>query len=156
MPYIKNLATLGIEATLRIVDPAQYRLRRDGFDFDLTVERMSFSTVPGDSLRSYFSSQAAAARGSNNLAGIASPVIDSLIDTIIAAPTRPALVTACRALDRLIRAGRYWVPQWFNDSHKLAFWDVFGYPPVKPRYFRGAPDTWWYDQAKAAKLDGRG
>src|SRR6478736_10263755 len=90
---IKNLATLGIEANLRIVDPVQYRRRVDDFDFDLTVQRFGFSTTPGDSLRSYFSSQAAALKGSQNLAGIGDPVIDELIERIIAADTRSGLVT---------------------------------------------------------------
>jgi microcin C transport system substrate-binding protein len=151
MPFIKNLATLGIDASLRIVDPVQYRARRDGFDFDITVDRFNFSATPGDSLRSFFSSQAAALPGSNNLAGIADPAIDALIDAIIAAETRPALVTACRALDRVIRAGRYWIPHWYKPSHWIAYWDVFGHPAIQPRYFRGIPDTWWYDRDKAAK-----
>ncbi len=156
MPYFKNLATLGIEATLRLVDPVQHRARQDQFDFDIAIQRMSFSSTPGDSLRSYLSSQAAATPGSNNLAGIADPAIDALIEVIIAAKNRSELTTACRVLDRIIRAGRYWVPQWFSKAHRLAFWDVFGHPLEKPRYDRGAPDTWWYDQAKAAKLDGKG
>ena len=151
MPFIKNLATLGIDASLRIVDPVQYRARRDGFDFDITVDRFNFSATPGDSLRSFFSSQAAALPGSNNLAGIADPAIDALIDAIIAAETRPALVTAYRALDRVIRAGRYWIPHWYKPSHWIAYWDVFGHPAIQPRYFRGIPDTWWYDRDKAAK-----
>jgi microcin C transport system substrate-binding protein len=152
MALIKNLGTLGIEATIRLVDPVQYRARRDGFDFDLTVDRLGFSSTPGDSLRSYFSSQAAGLKGSNNLAGIADPAVDALIDAIIAADTRPALTTACRALDRVIRAGRYWIPQWYKASYWIAYWDVFGRPPAQPRYFRGIPATWWYDAAKAAKL----
>ena len=151
MPYIKNLGLLGIEGSLRLVDPVQYRARRDGFDFDLTVDRFSLSDTPGDSLRSYFSSQAATLKGSNNLAGMADPAIDALIETIIAAPSRPALVTACRALDRIIRAGRYWVPHWYKPTHWIAYWDVFGRPPEQPRYFRGIPDTWWHDRDKAAK-----
>jgi microcin C transport system substrate-binding protein len=151
MPFIKNLGILGIEASLRIVDPVQYRARRDGFDFDLTVDRFSLSDTPGDSLRSYFSSQAANLKGSNNLAGIADPAVDALIDTIIGAQTRPALVTACRVLDRVLRTGRYWIPHWYKPSHWIAYWDVFGRPPAQPRYFRGIPDTWWYDPDKAAK-----
>ena len=151
MPFIRNLGILGIEATLRVVDPVQYRARLDNFDFDITIDRFSFSATPGDSLRSYFSAQAAALHGSNNLAGIADPVVDALIEAIIAADSRPALVTACRALDRIIRAGRYWIPNWYKASHWIAYWDVFGRPPAQPRYFRGIPDTWWYDAAKAAK-----
>ncbi len=156
MPFIKNLGTLGIDATLRIVDPAQYRARRDGFDFDITIDRFNFSSTPGDSLRSFFSSQAATLKGSNNLAGISDPAVDALIDAIIAADSRPALVTACRALDRVIRAGRYWIPNWYKASHWIAYWDEFGRPAAQPRYFRGIPDTWWYDPAKAAKVEHRG
>jgi microcin C transport system substrate-binding protein len=152
MPFIKNLGTLGIEASLRIVDPAQYRARVDHFDFDITIERMSFEINPGESLQSYFSAAAAATQGSYNLAGIADPVIDELIRQIIAAKTRPALVFACRALDRVMRAGRYWIPQWYRSTHPVAYWDVFGHPATKPRYALGAPETWWYDREKAAKL----
>ena len=152
LPLIKNLAILGIDASIRLVDPVQYRARLDDFDFDITMERFSFNATPGDSLRAFFSSRAAALKGSFNLAGIADPAIDSLIETVIAADTRPALVTACRALDRVIRSGRYWIPQWYNPAHWLAYWDVFDHPPAQPRYYRAIPDTWWYDPAKAAKL----
>ncbi len=156
LPFIKNLATLGIDATLRIVDPVQFRARLDGFDFDLIIERFQFSSTPSEALRTYFSSEAAKTKGSHNLAGIADPAIDALIDKIIAAPTRPQLVTACRALDRVFRAGRYWIPQWFLASHRIAYWDVFGRPAIKPRYGRGIPETWWYDREKAGKLDRAG
>jgi microcin C transport system substrate-binding protein len=155
---IKNLAVLGIDATVRLVDAVQYRARVDDFDFDVTVERMSFEATPGDSLRPYLSSPAANAKGSYNLAGIADPVIDTLIEKAIAAHDRATLTTACRALDRVVRSGRYWIPQWYNPSHRLAYWDVFGRPPAAayPRYDRGdraIPETWWYDPARAAKLD---
>ena len=152
MSFVKNLGTLGIEASLRIVDPVQYRKREDDFDFDLIIQRFAFSSTPGDSLRSYFSSQAANLKGSQNLAGIADPVIDALIERVIAADTRSGLVTACKALDRVIRSGRYWVPHWYKASHWLAFWDVFGRPAIKPRFARGIPETWWYDREKAAKI----
>jgi microcin C transport system substrate-binding protein len=156
MPFIKNLATIGLDATLRVVDPVQFRARTNDFDFDITVQRFSFSTTPGDALRSYFSSQAATMKGSNNLAGMADPAIDALVDIIVAAQSRPELVIACRALDRVIRAGRYWIPHWYKASHWIAYWDVFGRPKEKPRYSRGIPETWWYDPQKAAKLEQRG
>ena len=156
LPYIKNLGVLGIDATLRIVDPVQYRARVDGFDFDITVERFGFSSTPGDSLRTFFSSQAAATKGSQNRAGIADPAVDALIDTIIAAKTRADLTAACKALDRVIRAGRYWIPHWYKASHWIAYWDVFDRPPAKPSYFRGIPETWWYDGDKSAKLEKKG
>jgi microcin C transport system substrate-binding protein len=156
LPFIKNLATLGIEATLRIVDPVQFHSRVDGFDFDVTIERFSFSSTPGDGLRTYFTAQAAATKGTQNLAGIADPVVDALVEQIIAAPTRTALTTACRALDRVFRSGRYWIPQWYNPAFRIAYWDVFGHPATKPRYARGIPETWWYDRDKAAKAERAG
>jgi microcin C transport system substrate-binding protein len=156
MTYIKNLATLGIDARVRIVDPVQIQQRLKDFDFDITVQRFSFSATPGDSLRTYFSSQSAGVKGSQNLAGIADPAIDAMIDRVIAADSRAALTTACRALDRLIRAGRYWVPHWYKASHWIAYWDTFGRPPTKPRYARGVPETWWYDQSKASKIEKSG
>ena len=153
LTYIKNLEVIGLTASLRIVDPVQYRRRADDFDFDITTERLSFSSTPGDSLRPYFSSQAAAIKGSQNRAGIADPVLDKLIEVIIAAKTRDELITACRAFDRVFRAGRYWIPHWYKASHWIAYWDVFDRPEAQPRYFRGIPDTWWSDRTKAPKAE---
>lgn len=145
MPYFKNLGTLGIDASLRMVDPVQYRSRVDDFDFDMTPQRFSMASTPGDGLRTYFSSQAAAIKGTQNLAGIASPALDALIELIIGANTREDLTVACRAFDRVFRAGRYWVPHWYSSRHRTAYWDVFGHPPTIPRYMSGpgVPDLWW-------------
>jgi len=154
-PYIKNLGTLGIEASLRLVDPVQYRARVEDFDFDMTIERFSMSATPGDGMRPFFSSQAAATKGSYNLAGIASPAIDALIEKILGADNRADLTVACRAFDRVFRAGRYWVPQWYRTSHPIAFWDQFGHPDKPPRYAQGvgAPENWWTDPDKAARAE---
>jgi microcin C transport system substrate-binding protein len=154
-PYIKNLGTLGIEATLRVVDPVQYRARVEDFDFDMTIERFSMSATPGDGMRPFFTSQAAATKGSYNLAGIANPAIDALIEKIIGADNRTDLTFACRAFDRVFRAGRYWVPQWYRTSHPIAYWDLFGHPEKPSRYAQGvgAPENWWSDANKAAKLE---
>ena len=153
-PYIKNLGTLGIEATLRVVDPVQYRARVEDFDFDMTIERFSMSATPGDGMRPFFSSQAAATKGSYNLAGIANPAIDALIEKILGAENRADLTVACRAFDRVFRAGRYWVPQWYRTSHPIAYWDQFGHTKP-PRYAQGvgAPENWWFDANKAAKAE---
>jgi microcin C transport system substrate-binding protein len=154
-PYIKNLATLGIEATLRVVDPVQYRARVEEFDFDMTIERFSMSATPGDAMRPFFSSQAAATKGSYNLAGIANPAIDALIEKIIGANNRADLTVACRAFDRVFRAGRYWVPQWYRTSHPIAYWDLFAHPEKPARYAQGvgAPENWWSDPVKVAKAE---
>jgi microcin C transport system substrate-binding protein len=141
--FIKNLGILGIEASVRIVDPVQYRNRVDDFDFDIVVQRFGFSSIPGDSLRTFFTSRAAAMKGSQNVGGISDPVIDALVERVIAAESRPALLAACKALDRVIRSGRYWVPQWYKDSHWLAYWNVFGRPVAQPRYALAIRETWW-------------
>jgi microcin C transport system substrate-binding protein len=151
-PYVKNLKLLGIDASMRMVDPAQYQQRLKNFDFDITTERYQMRNTPGVELRSYFSSQAAKMDGSLNLAGISDPAVDTLIERVIAAKTRDELNTAARALDRVLRAGHYWVPHWYKASFNIAYWDKFSRPEVKPRFDRGILDTWWYDEAKAAKL----
>jgi microcin C transport system substrate-binding protein len=137
---------------LRLVDPVQYRARVEDFDFDMTIERFSMSATPGDNMRPFFSSQAAATKGSYNLAGISDPVIDALIEKILAAENRADLTVACRAFDRVFRAGRYWVPQWYAHTHRLAYWDVFAHPEKPPRYAQGvgAPEIWWFNASKAA------
>ena len=89
---------------------------------------------------------------SRGIAGIADPVLDHLIEAIVAARSRAELVTAARAADRVLRAGHYWVPQWYKGAHNLAFWNKFGWPEVKPKYERGALETWWYDTENAGKL----
>ncbi len=152
-PYIKNLAVLGIDASVRLVDPVQFRARLDDFDFDVAIQRFTMASTPGDALRTFFSSQAANIKGSQNLAGIKNPVLDTLIERIIAADNRSDLKIACRAFDRVFRAGRYWVPQWYSGTHRIAYWDVLAHPPKIPRYATaaGVPDLWWFDAAKAAK-----
>ena len=151
MPYIKNLGQIGIEATLRIVDPVQYRARTDDYDFDATVQRFNFSATPGESLRNFFTARSAATRGSYNLSGIANPAVDALVEKIVEAESRTALTAACRALDRVLRAGRYWVPHWYKGTHWIAYWDLFGRPAEKPRYGRAIPETWWADTEKAKR-----
>ena len=151
-PYVKNLKLLGIDAHMRMVDPAQYQQRLKSFDFDITTERYQMRNTPGVELRSYFGSQAAKMSGSLNLAGISDPALDVLIERVIAAKSRDELNTAARALDRVLRAGHYWVPHWYKPSFNVAYWDKFSRPAVKPRFDRGILDTWWYDEAKAAKL----
>ncbi|TCT06603.1 extracellular solute-binding protein [Aquabacter spiritensis] len=141
--FIGNLKVLGIDASFRVVDPAQYQARLKDFDFDVVVRRYSVSVSPGEELRAFFGSEAAGMRGSNNLSGISDSAVDGLIAAALAAQTRAELVTACRALDRVLRAGRYWIPQWYKASHWVAYWDVFARPGTQPKYDTGILDTWW-------------
>ncbi|MFG1345773.1 extracellular solute-binding protein [Xanthobacter autotrophicus DSM 431] len=141
--FIAHLKKVGIEGSFRLVDAAQYQMRLQSFDFDIVIKRYGFAPYPGDELRAYFSTEAARTRGSYNLAGIADPVVDHLINTALAAPDAESLIVTCRALDRVLRAGRYWVPQWYLGLNRIAYWDQFDRPAVKPKYDLGVIDTWW-------------
>ncbi|HEX8374280.1 MAG TPA: extracellular solute-binding protein [Geminicoccaceae bacterium] len=152
LPFIRNLGLVGIKARIRQVDGAQYQARLKDFDFDITVRRYSNGMTPGPELRETYGSGAAATPGSNNIAGIASPAVDALLDKVGNAASRPELTTACRALDRVLRAGRYWVPMWYGATHRLAVWDVYGRPAQGPKYGLGVPGTWWFDAAKARRI----
>lgn len=152
LPYVKNLQAIGVDASLRRVDPAQYERRVKSFDFDLTTERYTMRLTPGIELKTFWGSETAMTDGSYNLAGIADPVVDALIERIMAAKSRAELETAARAADRVLRTGYYWVPHWYKAAHHLAYWNKFSRPATKPRYARGVIDTWWYDAQKAARL----
>ena len=151
-PYIQNLKKIGINASLRRVDPAQYERRMKTFDFDVTTQRYTMNLTPSVELKSFWGSEAAGIDGSFNLAGISDPVVDALIDKVVAAKNRDELVTATRAVDRVLRTGHYWVPHWYKASHNLAFWNKFSRPSIKPQYDRGVITTWWFDPARAAEL----
>lgn len=154
-PYLQTLRTLGIDAGARLLDPAQMEQRRKAFDFDAIPLRFSQVLTPGVELRSFFGSAAASAPGTYNLAGITDPVVDALIEKVIAARSRAELVIAVRALDRVLRAGHYWVSHWYKATHHIAHWDKFAKPALQPRYQRGIIDTWWFDPKKAARLTNR-
>ncbi len=151
-PYVGNLKRIGVNASIRRVDPAQYERRVKTFDFDLTVQRYSLRLNPGAELRGYWGSEAAKMDGSQNLSGIADPVIDDLIEKVTAAKSRADLVTATRAIDRVLRASHYWVPHWYKAAHNVAYWNKFSRPATMAKYDPGVIDTWWYDSAKATAL----
>ncbi|KAB7742852.1 ABC transporter substrate-binding protein [Parvibaculum sedimenti] len=151
-PYIKNLKLLGITAQSRLVDSAQFQKRIKSYDFDLVVQRYSLGLTPGIEMRGYWGSEFARTDGSRNLSGIENPAIDALIEKVIAAPTRADQIVAARALDRVLRAGQYWIPQWYKASYALAFWDIFARPDTLPKYDRGVERCWWFDAARAKKL----
>ncbi len=154
VPYIRNLERIGVRATVRTVDPAQYKRRMDAFDFDVTVDRKAMQLTPGVELRDYFHSSSVNSQGSANTAGIDSPAVDALIDGIERADSRATLTDAVKALDRVLRALHIWVPQWNKGSHTIAYWDIYGRPPAErqPLYALGVTDLWWIDPAKHARL----
>jgi microcin C transport system substrate-binding protein len=154
LPFVKNLERLGITARVRTVDSAQYQNRLDGFDFDMTVFVWAQSLSPGNEQLDFWSTAAAKVNGTRNLAGISDPAVDRLVDLVIAAPDRGALVARTRALDRVLLWGHYVIPHWHIQAYRVVYWDKFARPPVAPRYALGF-DTWWVDAKKAAALQGR-
>jgi microcin C transport system substrate-binding protein len=151
LPYVENLKRLGIDATLRVVDSTEEKRRQDTFDFDIIMDVLQQSESPGNEQRDFWGSAAADEPGSRNVMGIKNPAVDALVDKIIFAPNRDALVTACRALDRVLLWNAYLVPNVYNPSHWIAYWNKFGAPNPLPKIVDGFPDVWWFDAALAAK-----
>jgi len=150
-PFIRNLAHLGVKAGIRLVDTAQYQNRVRDFDFDIIVGSWGQSESPGNEQREMWTSAAAERPGSRNLAGVHDPVVDALVDTLIAAPDRASLVTATRALDRVLLWGFYVIPQWHLTYDRLAYWNKFGRTAITPKYGVDIY-AWWVDPAKLAAL----
>ncbi len=151
-PYAGKLQDLGIKASLRRIDPAQEQERMRRYDFDIVTQRYSLQPTPGPEVRAYWNSEAGRQDGSYNLSAIADPAVDALIEKILNAKSRDELRTACRAIDRVLRAGYYWVPEWYKPFHNIATWDKYSRPEIQAKYDNGILDTWWYDKDKAAKL----
>ncbi len=152
-PFIESLRAIGIDATIRMVDAAQYQARQNAYDFDMLSIAASFSATPTDNeLRQFFHSQAAALQGTRNLTGTADAAIDALIDRVGAADSREELVVAMRVLDRILRARLEWIPNWHAESHRAAYWDMFGFVEPKPDYGFPVEQLWWYDAARARAI----
>jgi microcin C transport system substrate-binding protein len=151
LPFVRNLERLGVTARVRTVDTTQYENRVENFDFDLIVATLPQSLSPGNEQRDFWTSEKADVPGSRNLAGIKDPVVDKLVDLVIAAPDRQSLVHRTRALDRVLLWGHYVIPQWHINVFRVAYWDKFGRPEKTPKYAL-AFDAWWVDPAKAEAL----
>ena len=151
--FIQAMKKVGIDAEFRVVDTSQYQVRTDDFDFDIVSVRFNFFPPPGPELRSYYGTEAADERGTGNYFGIKNPVVDAIIEEVIAAPTLEDLQVRNRALDRVLLSLDHVVPQFYNDIFRLAYWNRFGQPETKPKYGTGFPGTWWIDEQLDSKLD---
>ncbi|MFH5925530.1 extracellular solute-binding protein [Roseomonas xinghualingensis] len=151
LPYIQALQRLGIEARVRTVDPPQYQVRMDSFDYDMTVDVFGQSSSPGNEQRDYWSSAKADEPGSRNTIGIKDPVVDEIVEMIVNAQTIEELTASCRALDRVLLWGFHTIPQWHSRTFRLVWWDKFGRPERNPKRALGL-DSWWVDPAKERAL----
>ena len=132
LPYARNLERLGITVRVRTVDTAQYQNRLDAFDFDMVVAGFGQSLSPGNEQLDYWGSEKASQQGSRNIIGIQDPAIDKLIEMVISAPDRDALITRTRALDRVLLWNHFVVPNWHSRSYRVAYWNKFDRPARSP------------------------
>ncbi|PWU21527.1 MAG: hypothetical protein C5B49_02535 [Bdellovibrio sp.] len=151
LAFQQSLKKAGIQMSVRTVDGAQYINRLRDFDFDMISSRQGESDSPGNEQRDFWGSAAAKQKGSRNFPGIENPVIDEIIEGLVAAKTVPSLTAHVRALDRVLLWNHYSVLNWYLPKDRLAFWNKFGRPkknaPRMPNF-----NTWWLDPAKDAAL----
>ncbi|WP_420960782.1 extracellular solute-binding protein [Brucella sp. IR073] len=153
-PFVQNLQAIGINASVRLVDPVQYQARIQSFDYDMMGMAVVMAATPTqESLSSMFSSQSAAMPSTRNYPGTADPVVDALIEEVGKASSREALVPLLQVFDRLLRLRRDWIPNWTSANHLVAYWDKFGFREPKPDYGFPVETLWWMDEEKAKAID---
>jgi microcin C transport system substrate-binding protein len=152
IPYTQELKKLGVKANVRTIDSAQMQRRLQDFDYDVIWSVFGQSLSPGNEQREFWGSEAADRKGSRNYIGIKDPAVDRLIDRLIFAKSRPDLVAATKALDRVLLWNHFVVPMWHVPYERVARWDRFGRPEKLPDYSIGFPTIWWWDEAKAARV----
>src|SRR5690606_35893499 len=137
---------LGIEARLRVTDPALYQKRMDDFDYDVSIHLYGASQTPGNELIERFTSAAADEPGSDNVAGIRDRAVDALVRRLLRSETRDELVTHAKVLDRLLRHGYYLVPHFYASTHRVAYRSFLEQPEQLPLYYAAENwllKTWW-------------
>ncbi len=155
LPFVQNLARLGIDASVRTVDTAQYKNRADHYDFDMVVNVWGESLSPGNEQRGYWGSAAADEVGGDNVIGIRNPAVDALVESVVAARDREELVARSHALDRVLLWNYYVIPHWHLSVDRIAYWNKFGMPALVPT--QGVQlFTWWVDPTKVAALQNAG
>ena len=157
-PYVENLRALGVDASLNLVDPAQLSQRTDppNFDFDMIVgNAINGGYEPGSELKQGYASSTVD-NSTRNRAGVSNPAVDRLLDLVEGAKTRDDLDATVRALDRVLRTLKFWVPQWYKNTHTVAYYDQYEHPESLPPYSLGEIDFWWFNAEKAAKLKAAG
>ncbi|MBO9538161.1 extracellular solute-binding protein [Herbaspirillum sp.] len=149
--FARNLRTLGIDVTQRSADYALVAKRMEDFDFDMTSIRFSDISSPGNEMFDMFGSKAADQKGSNNVWGLKDPVVDQLVQALVAAQTRAQLTAAARALDRVLLHKYLVVPHWYSSTHRIAYRNRFGIPKTAPLYYQADPyviGSWWEEKAR--------
>ena len=155
LPFIDNLKAAGIDAIYSRIDPAQMTDRSRNYDFDMMVDQFPMSLEPSSGLKQYFGSETADQSVFNSM-GLKSEAVDALIEHVVNAENKADLATSVKALDRTLRAYYFWVPQWFNNTYRVAYWNMYEHPETLPPFALGNLDFWWYNAEKAADLKAKG
>ncbi|WNK18849.1 extracellular solute-binding protein [Halomonas piscis] len=153
-PMLRNMARLGVQTSIRIVDISQYLNRVRSFDFDMVISQFPQSNNPGNEQRDFWTSAAASRPQSRNVMGLEHPAVDALVEELITADSRKELNTVTHALDRVLRWGFYVIPHYHSGETRIAVWDKFGYPRPFPEYGMDL-DAWWVDPERATRLEQR-
>ena len=155
LPFVENMKAAGIEAEYDRIDPAQYTDRTRNYDFDIITDQFPMSYEPSSGLKQYFGSETADDSVFNSM-GLKSSAVDALIEHVVSAENKSDLKVAVNALDRALRAYNFWIPQWYNDQHRVAYWDMYEHPDEIAPYDLGYLDYWWYNEDKARALKDAG
>ena len=155
LPFVENMKAAGVDAEYDRIDPAQYTDRTRNYDFDIITDQFPISYEPSSGLKQYFGSDTADDSVFNSM-GLKSSAVDALIEHVVAAENKSDLKVAVKALDRTLRAYNFWIPQWYNDQHRVAYWDMYEHPEEIAPYDLGYLDYWWYNESKANALKDAG
>ena len=145
-PFIKNLKKIGIKASLKVIDSVSFTSRAKTFDYDMIVSSFGVSLSPGNELNNYWASSSASVPGSRNHIGIKNPAIDILIQKVVHAKTRSSLITAVRALDRVLLHNYYVISNWYIPAYRMAYKNIFNQPAINPKYALGFHNWWIKDE----------
>jgi microcin C transport system substrate-binding protein len=148
LPFVQNLKRIGVAATFRVVDDAQFQTRMQTFDFDMTTGVIPQSDSPGNEQRDFWSSSKADVPGGRNYLGVKDPVVDELVEGMIASQSREGLVTHAHALDRVLQWNYNVIPHWYYGAWRLAWWKKLQHPERLSGMTPGVADTWWIEEVK--------
>ncbi len=154
LPYIENLRRLGVNAEYRRIDPAQYQLLRQTFDYDMIVAGYNNGLEEGIGLSQRYGTEYR--DDVFNPAGFGHPAVDKLTEVVVDATSREEMAAAVRAIDRIMRHEYFMVPTWYRGEHMIAYYDMFDHPDPLPPFSLGEVDIWWYDADRADALRAAG
>jgi microcin C transport system substrate-binding protein len=152
-PYIDQLHRLGFKTRVRMVETSQYVNMMKTFNFDISINGMGIGHPPTLELIAYFHSKNALVPLTSNHAGIQNDAVDEMVMRVLNARSIPDLTAAQRALDRILLWNFYLIPVNAIEGPRVLYWDKFGRPPFDAELRTGFPETWWYDEAKASRID---